>query len=86
MRIIEKKKVNEAILSQKQIEGMLTKALEQTIIWSLNQEPTEKGGAKMVSMKIRGALSDCLENLLLFKDGNYDGETMEKEFKKEKML
>lgn len=42
MRIIEKKKVNEAILSQKQIEEMLTKALEQTIVWSLNQEPTEK--------------------------------------------
>ena len=86
MRIIEKKKVNEAILSQKQIEEMLTKALEQTITWSLNQEPTEKGGAKMVSMKIRGSLSDCLENLFLFKDGTYDGETMEKEFKKEKML
>jgi len=86
MRIIEKKKVNEAILSKKQIEEMLTKALEQTIIWSLNQEPTEKGGAKMAAMKIRGSLNDCLDNLFLFKDGTYDNEIMEKEFKKEKML
>ena len=86
MRIVEKKKISEAILSQKQIEEMLTKALEQTIIWSLNQEPNEKGATKMASMKIRGALSDCLDNLFLFKDGSYDSEVMEKEFKKEKIL
>ncbi len=87
MRIVEKKKVNEAILSRKQIEEMLTQALEQTIIWSLTQKPTEKDGAKMVAMMIRGSLSDCLDNLFLFKDGAYlDFEKMEKEFKKEKMI
>lgn len=40
----------------------------------------------MASMKIKEALSDCLDNLFLFKDGAYDSEAMEKEFKKEKML
>lgn len=86
MRIIEKKIVKEAIFSQKQIEEMLTKALEQTIMWSLNQEPNEKSGAKMIAMKIRGSLNDCLDNLFLFKDGTYNNELMEKELKKEKML
>lgn len=40
----------------------------------------------MAAMKIRGSLNDCLDNLFLFKDGTYDNEIMEKEFKKEKML
>lgn len=86
MKIVEKKIVKEVIFSQKQIEEMLTKALEQTIIWSLNQEPTEKSAAKMTAMKIRGSLNDCLDNLFLFKDDTYSNEIMEKELKKEKML